>query len=300
VLRADAVGARPCAWTKNGNPVSGRPVRDWLRLCRVRDWVHFLPIPLATFDPDAPRNAALLAAARGIAGAFTILAFGFLLNSVADRRMDLDARKNPLIVPGADEHRYSLAALLVLALVLAAMGPWPVQVATCSCLLLGCVYSAGPRLKSVPIAGSLANAAGFALLLFVGMRNASLPPRFGYVVLAFAALVLQNQLIHEAADRLEDRAGGIRTTWLMLGPRWTAVVAALSGLGATVAAAGIMPTLRLAPVVAIVGAAFGMAFPLLLAWRGMESTQAARLRLAHRWCAVLFGAGFFAAWRYAA
>ena len=70
-----------------------------------------LPLPLATFDAGVPLDAALLAAARGIANAFAILAFGFLLNAVSDRHVDRDPRKNPLLVPGHGGYKASLVVL---------------------------------------------------------------------------------------------------------------------------------------------------------------------------------------------
>jgi 4-hydroxybenzoate polyprenyltransferase len=273
-------------------------IGELLRLYRVRDWVHMLPLPLAMFDFHGPPVVTLVAAGRGIASAFFILAYGFFLNSVCDRQMDFDARKNPLILADAGAYHLPLALLLIANLVLAALSPWPARLATLFCLVWGCLYSMGPRLKSIPITGSLANAVGFASLLFVGMRSPALPPRFGCIVLAFAALLLQNQLIHEAADNGEDRAGGVRTTWLLLGPRWTALLVAVAGLGATAAAAGVMSHSRYTPLLVVTGAAFGVAFPLRLASPGLESNQAARLRVAHRWCAVVFGAGLFTAWRW--
>lgn len=266
----------------------------WFRAVRLRQWVHFLPVPLVTFDAHPPIAAGLWAAGRGVASAFAILAFGYLLNSVADRRMDLDASKNPFIVPGAGEYRWSIALLVATALVLALFAPWPAQLATLTALAVGYTYSTGPRFKSLPIIGSLSNVGNFAPLLFVGMRNASLPPRFGYVALAFTALLLQNQLIHEAADSVEDRGGDVRTTWLTLGPRWTAFLAALLGTTATVAAAFIV---RSAGVAILVGVVCGAAFPLLLVRNGTDAERAMHLRLAHRWCAVFVGAGLFVAWR---
>jgi len=298
--RLDAGAAATAAPTPHPTGVQKvGAVAAWLQRVRLRHWIHFLPAPLATFDPHAPSGSALFAAGRGVASAFTILAFGFLLNSVSDRQMDRDARKNPFVDPAAGEHRYSLAALLVVSLILATLSPWPAQLATLMCLLLGYVYSMGPRLKAIPIAGSLVNVGGFALLLFLGMRDTTLPPRFGYVVLVFASLLLQNQLIHEAADQLEDRAGGVETTWLTLGSRWTGVIAAFSGLAATFATTCLVPAIPLAAVVVLVGTAFAVAFPLLLAWRGQESNQAALLRVTHRWCAVLLGAGLFTVWGWA-
>jgi len=277
-------------------PTTGA-IRSWLLRVRFPHWAHFLVLPLATFDSHTSEG--LLAAARGVGIAFAILAFGFLLNSVADRQMDIDASKNPFIVTGAGAQRSSLATLAAVSLVLVAFSPWPAQFATLFCLVLGCVYSIGPRLKRIPIAGTVANVAGFALLLFVGMRNDSWPPRFGYVVCVFAALLLQNQLIHEAAHRIEDSAGGVHTSWLTLGPRWTIPTFALAGLGASVAAAcGVAPA-GSTTLAVVGGATFAVVFPLLLAWRAVEPSRAARLRVTHRWCAAIFGAAFFIAWRSA-
>ena len=277
-----------------------RKIRHLLRLYRVRDWIHILPVPLASFDLYAPRGSAWLAAGRGVASAFVILAFGFLLNSVSDRQVDRDGRKNPLIIAGAAGYQYSLAVLLVLSLALAAVSPVPARLAIVSCLVLGVVYSVGPRLKSVPVAGSLTNAAGYTLMLFFGMSSATLPAGFGYVALVYATLLLQNQLMHEAGDQFEDRASGIRTTWLTLGPRWTALMSAFAGLGATIAAVHIVPRAAVVPVVTIASMIFVVAFPLLLSWPRLKAREAARLRVMQRWCAVVLGAGLYAAWRMGA
>ena len=274
---------------------SSSPLIDLLRLYRAPQWLHILPLPLATFDAGVPLATALLAAVRGIANAFAILAFGFLLNAVSDRHVDRDARKNPLLAPGHVGYKTSLVVLPALSLALAALSPWPVQLATVWCLTLGCVYSIGPRLKAVPVAGTLTDAAGFTPILFLGMAGPSLPPGFSAVAVAFAALLLQNQLIHEAADRIEDEASGIRTTWLTLGPRWTALVAACAGGVATLATASVAG-FRYASVPAV-GTTFVVAFPFLLARDALTARRAATLRVVHRWCAVLVGAALYVAWR---
>lgn len=274
-------------------------LRAWVDRVRLRHWAHFLVLPLATFDPAAGLAEASLAAARGIAIAFAILAFGYLLNQVSDRGMDLDARKNPFI---ADESQQwlSLAVLLAVALLLAAQSPWPAQLATLSCLAVGSIYSIGPRIKSTPILGSLANFGNFGPLLFVGMATTALPPRFGALVLVFAAVLLQNQLIHEAGDAVEDRGGGVRTTWLSCGPTWTSAMAAGLGVVATLATARLAHPGAVAALAGLSAVLFGAVFPLLLARRGGDWRQATRLRIAHRWCAAAFGALLFAAWRWPA
>jgi 4-hydroxybenzoate polyprenyltransferase len=274
---------------------SARAVQAWFARIRLARWAHFLLLPLATFDRHGGSDA-LFAAARGVASAFTILAFGYLLNSVTDRRMDLDARKNPFILPGAGEHRYSLTGVVVVGLVLAALAPWPARIAALTSLVLGSLYSVGPRLKSIPIIGTLGNIGNFTPLLFVGMASNSLPPRFAYLALTFTTLLLQNQLIHEAGDAIEDRGGGVRTTWLVLGPTWTSLIAAGIGVGAAVSASYLVSLHPWSAVTPIVGAIFGLAFPLLLAQRGTDPLRAAHLRIEHRGCALLVGTALFAIW----
>jgi 4-hydroxybenzoate polyprenyltransferase len=160
------------------------------------------------------------------------------------------------------------------------------------------VYSMGPRLKRIPLVGSLANLGNFAPLLFVGMHGDALPAGFAAVAVAFCAILLQNQLIHEAGDATEDRGGGIRTTWLTLGPAWTTALAAALGLVAAVAAAGaVSPALR-APAALLSAAVFAAAHPLLLWRRAADPPAAARLRLTQRAWAVLFGAALYLAWRW--
>jgi 4-hydroxybenzoate polyprenyltransferase len=260
----------------------------------VRDWLHFLPLPLASFDPYAPRFGSIAAALRGIGIAAALLAFGYLLNSLADRELDRDARKNPLIVAGAAHPRHALMTFVAVSLILAASGSWPVRAATIVALVGYVVYSTGPRLKSIPVVGSLVNISLFTPLLFVGMYGTVLPPGFAALAVACAALVLETQLIHEAADRFDDAAGGVRTTWLTVGALGTAAMATVAGLTAAGAALAITRSVAIAAVVAAV---FALAFPSLLAWQGGNAHQAARLRIAHRWCGVLLGGGLFAAWR---
>jgi 4-hydroxybenzoate polyprenyltransferase len=274
-------------------------LRVWVDRVRLRHWAHFLLLPLATFDPAPGLAEAGLAAARGIVIAFAILAFGYLINQVSDRGMDLDPRKNPFVADDSQQW-LSLAVLLAVALLLATQSPWPAQLATLSCLVFGYVYSMGPRIKSTPILGSLANFGNLGPLLFVGMATPALPPRFGALVLAFAAILLQNQLIHEAGDAVEDRGGGVRTTWLSFGPTWTSAMAAGLGVVATLATARLVHPGAAAALASLSAALFGASFPLLLARRGSDWRKATRLRIAHRWCAATFGALLFAAWRWPA
>ncbi|HSP99175.1 MAG TPA: UbiA family prenyltransferase, partial [Candidatus Dormibacteraeota bacterium] len=210
---------------------------------------------------------------------------------------DLDARKNPLIAPDAVAPRTALLVLLATAVVLAALGPWPVWLAVALSLFFFSVYSAAPRIKAVPILGSLANIGMFAPLLFLGLGDALVPHGLSGLVLACAALVLETQLVHEAADQHEDRGGGVRTTWLTVGPRHTALIAALCGVVAAAGAASLGGAAALGLAVAA-AAGFAVAVPVALTRPDTDAARAARLRLAMRWSGLAFGAGLLAAWRW--
>lgn len=255
---------------------------SWLRRTRAGRWVHFLALPLAGFDPHAGLPA-IAAAVRGVIVAFAVLAFGYTLNAIADREMDRPA-KNPFAVARASPLTWLLLAVLAGSGLLASAGaPLGARVASVVALASGVVYSVGPRLKRFPVVGSLANVTNFAPLLWVGESGAGGSRAIGSLAVAFACLLLQNQLIHEAADREEDAGGGVRTTLAVVGPGAAAWIA--SGLGLLLVAdarAGAAATCALALV-------FGAMFPLALARGGFDTGRMARLRLAHR--AASFAAG---------
>jgi 4-hydroxybenzoate polyprenyltransferase len=114
---------------------------------------------------------------------------------------------------------------------------------------------------------------------------------------ALVPLLLQNQMLHEAADAGEDRAGGVRSTYLALGPRGASVLAALLGIAVAVVVAVMVATQRsaLGPIVgpAVIGAhavAYAIVFPALLG----RARSASTARAAQRWSALASGALLFA------
>jgi|GEM_PF-1102401 len=284
-----------------GPAVAGRPVAvrrgapSFWRASRVRDWAHFLLLPLAGYQSGVELGANALALGRGVIIAFCVLAFGYLLNGIADRGMD-DARKNPLVDSGPDR-RYllTLVALVAIALSASLLGPWVATAGTLLVLLSGVVYSVGPRLKRYPFLGTLTNATNFTPLLWVGLPAGATAAGsgMGLITGAFVLLLLQNQLIHEAADRGEDRRGGIRTTFLILGTLGsTAVVAGLGlGLAALCLTAGL-----LGPGIAA-GAVFGLAAPAVTALRGDQPHIMATARWSHRVASLALGGWLFIALR---
>src|SRR5262249_24189908 len=106
----------------------------------------------------------------------------------------------------------------------------------------------------------------------------------------FVALLLQNQLLHEAADAVEDAGGDVRTTLLELGNRGAALLAA--GCGAVVIGAlvRILGSRHLPLALAVGALPVVVVFPALLARFGGSPARMARARIAQRWAAVATGA----------
>jgi 4-hydroxybenzoate polyprenyltransferase len=106
------------------------------------------------------------------------------------------------------------------------------------------------------------------------------------ITVAFVCLLLQGQLLHEAVDRAEDHAGGVRTTVLFAGDRWAAALASGLGFG-LVALAWRLHGAWFAWPLAVV---YGGAFPVVLASRGSDHEAMTRARRAHRLSALVTGA----------
>jgi len=257
--------------------------RGWLalRALRAPQWVHFVVLPAAT----ARTLSDLAGAAHGMAVAVLALGYAYGLNALADRPTDLDRRKSPLCGVDAPSSLVKiLAAMVLLALGLGWLaGPLSLA-ATLASLAASTLYSVGPRLKDLPILGTLLNAVIFAPLLVVSPTG--ITPELAVVAIVFVALVLQNQLLHERADHDEDARAGTLTTARMLGARATHVgVAALGLVGAATAAW--LSRSRLEALVAVLALAVVSVVVLV----GQHS--AAARRVSHRRWAVLAGAMIF-------
>ncbi len=253
---------------------------------RVTQWAHFVPLPAAGISGAEPVGSALLAMTRGALAAAAVLAWGYLLNAVHDRGMDLDDAKNPLTREPPAAHRGALVTLAAVGLLAAAASPWSLAAAALS-IASGWSYSAGPRWKSLPFVGTALNVSSFTPLLFLAARSprdvaAALP-----LALTFAALLVQNQLLHEAADLAEDLRGGVRSTYAVLGPRPASAVA-LACAGGVVA--GAWWAARSLPLAAVALVASALAPAALYA----GSPPPRRARQAHRVLAGALGVTLFA------
>ncbi len=254
------------------------------RAVRPQHWLHFMVLPVASWDPAAPLGVSLTALARGALICAAVLAFGYLINTISDRDLDRDARKNPLVgVAKPSALHYAVAAALPwVALVAAWLSPTPVLYATLTAISAGTLYSVGPRLKSLPGVGSLLNVGCFAPLLLLGLSSETVPEARWLLVTCFSLLLLQNQLIHEAADAEDDRGGGVRTTFQLLGARATALL--LGALGLLLLGVSVELLRRsAAPLwLAAYAAPFVLWFPWALMRRAPHRSHAQALRVQHR------------------
>lgn len=258
---------------------------------RVPQWVHFLLLPAATLDAGAVRDpaGAALGLGRNMLVVGCALAWAYGINSVADRRMDLDARKNPLA--GFDRASRAALALSCLALaaavLVAAMGGRIGLAMVALSLVSAALYSVGPRLKALPLVGTLMNVPIFVPLLGVGARE-QLPAAFPALAVALTALLLQNQLLHECADVEEDARGGVATTARRLGERRVGqVIIALGLVGGALAAALARSTALRVVLLAAIPVVILTAFP--------ASVPAAARRRRHRFASLAAGGVIMAA-----
>ncbi|MFH1530474.1 MAG: UbiA family prenyltransferase [Pseudomonadota bacterium] len=209
-------------------------VRQLLRFLRVRDWFYFLPLPVLSCAPDASHLLRLVA---GVGVAACCLAFAYGWNNLRDAQLDHSRGKNPLAGGVASDGVPYLAVLFSLAAVALAgaalLGPVPSLAAGIQ-LVGAALYSGGPRIKRIPVVGTLTNLWIFCPLAFLCQGSLPWVPGLWVLTGLFSLVLVQNQLLHEAMDHDEDLADGVRTTAAILGPRFTAVVSGVLGLTAGV------------------------------------------------------------------
>jgi 4-hydroxybenzoate polyprenyltransferase len=247
-----------------------------LRALRARQWWYFALLPAA------PPELGLGARLWGALVAALALGYAYGLNAQSDRATDLDAGKNPLVGASSSLLSPLLGAIGVAALGLGALAG-PVSLgAVAGSLAASTMYSVGPRWKRLPVAGTLLNAAIFTPLLVVA-PGAQPGTTLLLLAIAFVALLLQNQLLHERADLREDERAGARTTARALGERGTrAAVLLLGAAGLALALPLTSSTASATTVAAVLGAVTLLA----LVDRGEPAARRAR----HRWLALAGGA----------
>ncbi|MCX4243657.1 UbiA family prenyltransferase [Paraliomyxa miuraensis] len=264
---------------------------------RPMQWLHFTVLPCACFDRALPLLQSLPALGRGFVLGATVLGWGYLLNAISDRDLDHSVSKNPFVRDhGPSRLHYALAVLMpCFASMLAASASSLVLVATLTSVVSGTMYSVGPRLKGHPIICTVLNVGCFAPLMLMGLAGEAVSPAQWALVATFSALLLQNQLLHEAADAKEDRDGGLQTTFGLLGPRGVVLATAVAGAGVLAASwflaqRAAVPTWLVAHAIPYV-----VVVPWLL-WRcRADDARVAELRAYHRLASAVSGALLFVA-----
>lgn len=262
---------------------------------RPTQWLHFTVLPLACFDRSLPLLESLPALGRGLVLAVTVLGWGYLLNAISDRTLDRSAAKNPFVrARRPSPSHYALAvALPCFALALAAGASSLVLWATLVSIVSGTIYSVGPRLKGYPIVCTLLNVGCFAPLMLMGHTGNDVSPAQWALVATFSALLLQNQLLHEAADAKEDRDGGLLTTYALLGPWGVTLATAAMGAGAMAASWSLAQHAAASTWLVAHAIPYVVVFPWLL-WRyRSEDVRVAELRSRHRLVSAVSGALLF-------
>lgn len=220
-----------------------------------------------------------------IAWAFA-LAYTSSINQAFDDRLD-HAGKNPV---GSlfDRRRALLLSLIPLTgcLLTLAIFSRDRLFAGLIMTLSATIYSAPPRLKRYPVVGTLWN----VVMGIPGFFFAGAPPLF--LVALFALLLLVSQLLHEAHDRDDDRAGQVRTVATELGRPATLWLAMIFLLGAPAIAWGHPETILALAAFSVLSGNLVMRH-----LRVEDSRRLGRLRLYYRWLAIVAGAIAFAATR---
>jgi 4-hydroxybenzoate polyprenyltransferase len=137
------------------------------------------------------------------------------------------------------------------------------------------------------------NLTNFVPLLFVGAPYPTASPRLIALAVSFSAMLLQNQLIHEAGDAPEDRRGGLQTTFLQAGVGWTAVLTLACGMAVLWATFWALHRLGLPAFVALHALPYVAFFPGLLFLQGDQPERMRSARGVQRWCAAASGALLF-------
>jgi len=270
-------------------PLAGTWRRAW-RALRASDWWYFCLLPLVALGGGARiEGAVVVRLVGGVVVAALCQAYAFGLNGITDRGMDRDRAKNALA--GLDAVPAE-AVVLVASCALAALGIATVLtlvalLGTAVSLVAATVYSARPRLKRVPVVGTLVNVlmfAPFPLLATVGRPSSAML----FLTYCFYVLLTQNQILHEIADSDEDGPAGVRTTGVVVGAAGVRVIAIMLGPLAALLLWRMQATASMALLAATLGLCGGATIVAL-----GDTQRAAELRVAHRWYSLAVGAVLF-------
>lgn|GEM_PF-3310093 len=268
-------------------PKLSKKISKLIKFTRVKDWLHFLFLPLLDFAPGEINwfNLVLAVFCAGFC-----LAFAYGYNQFKDESIDRNTEQFSLDMYGYTPN--GLRIVLIVLIFLAALcgvliDPMALNAAIVS-ILGSAFYSGGPRLKRIPVIGTLTNLMIFVPLTLLG---GSFGGGFYFIIflLALIALLMQSQMIHEAADYKEDMQQMVSTTAVKFGLNFSKKGSLVWGLLSLIAFAVL--ALQLDNYWIWIGtgflAAFNLAYMMLADFHNEKST--ARLRLEHRYIGLLVG-----------
>ncbi len=159
-----------------------------MRIYRVKDWWYYPGlVVLGHLIVKAPTRSLILS----FLASFFLGCFSFSLNEVRDRNLP------------SSYHKYIILPLIPLFLILLFLDPFRIIIIL-TLVFLAFVYSSPPfSLKKIPVVGTLINAIGFPLLIFLGAGKVGRDTPLLYLLYFF--LSLPAQLIHEYSVRRRIR-----------------------------------------------------------------------------------------------
>jgi 4-hydroxybenzoate polyprenyltransferase len=244
--------------------------RNWFLVAidtlRPLDWLHFLSFPLAgVLVTTASLELKPVLPSIGVAAC--LLAYGYSFNNYHDH--------------GKRQSSWWHRAPLFLALGFVPLLPLPGWAAMGSIILLSFTYSGPPRLKRIPVVGTLLNAAGFSAFCLLGVAS---PVRSTWALALFIACwIAAAQIVHELAHLSRDREDDLVTTASVIGSRGSRILAPLFLLAALAAAWQLSRFSGLSFLV------YTVVITLL-----MPFLEAAALRQAMKWLGLLWAAAVVA------
>lgn len=197
---------------------------DLIKIYRVKDWVHFLGLPLLgyfKFNEENPKRLLFIL----ISSAF-YLAFAAVLNNWYDRHLDINqSLKNPFSKNFDRFNFYNIRTVIILPLVLTLIFAYLSSTIVFLIMLIGIFfsysYSSPPfRLKSIPVVGTLSNILVFIPLLYIG--PVSIENHYSemfYLAVFCSFVVIIMQLFHEIEDMEDDQKGKIYTIPVIFGKK---------------------------------------------------------------------------------
>lgn len=195
-------------------------LKEYRRLYRIKDWLHFLALPVLGYTYVSKRWDALHLILLMVAAAF-YLAYGYSLNEVFDKK------KNKTELDGYTLHFHqgfalSLGALILGIVPLLFFSPFnrrEILLVFSIGALSGYLYSAYPfRLKSKPFLGLIFNSLCFAPLFLLGVASITQIDFFSLLVFGYIfASIIPIQIIHEIAHFFFDKKEGIKNTVCVFG-----------------------------------------------------------------------------------